>query len=132
MAFKEAKKAAERKEKRKLRGPYARLSGLRMSPRKVRLVVDMIRGRRVEWALASLACCRRSAALPVAKLIRSAVANAAQREDGASRPSSYFIGTATVDEGRTLRRFLPRAKGRSTRIHKRTSHIQITLAPVMA
>ena len=96
-----------------------------MSPRKVRLVVDMIRGRRVEEALNVLAFSRKAAARPVAKLVRSAVANA--DDQGNYDLDRLVVKLAFVDEGPTWRRWLPRAMGRATRIRKRTSHITVEL-----
>ena len=99
---------------------------VRISPRKVRLVVDVVRGKSVSQALSILAFTRKKAALPVQKLLKSAVANAAENH-GVSDVDNLVIDRITVDEGPALKRFMPRARGRATPIRKRTSHIQIIL-----
>jgi len=104
----------------------AKLSHLRISPRKVRLVADLVRGKSVSQALGLLSFTRKKAADPVQKLLKSAVANAAEN-DGIRDVDSLVIDRITVDEGPTLKRYMPRARGRATPIRKRTSHIQISL-----
>ena len=99
---------------------------IRISPRKVRMVVDTVRGKSVSQALSILGFTRKKAALPVQKLLKSAVANAAEN-DGISDVDTLVIDRIMVDEGPTLKRFMPRARGRATPIRKRTSHIRITL-----
>ena len=126
MAKREKEKAIARKEARDARGPNATLRHLRMSPRKVRLVVDLIRGRSVEEALNILTFSDKAASEPVGKLLKSAVANADTK--GSFDLDRLFVKTAFVDEGLTWKRWLPRAQGRATRIRKRTSHITIELA----
>ena len=126
MATRERNKAAARREARKARGPHASLKWLRVSPRKTRLVVDMVRGRDVEEALNILTFSTKAVSEPLGKLVRSAVANADVA--GSYDLDKLFIKTATVDEGPTWRRWLPRAMGRATRIRKRTSHITVELA----
>ncbi|HEU0019783.1 MAG TPA: 50S ribosomal protein L22 [Thermoleophilaceae bacterium] len=104
---------------------------VRRAPRKVRLVMDHIRGKRVDEARAMLAHTPRAAAVDVAKLLDSAVANAENNFE--LDPDDLCILRATADEGPTIKRFRPRALGRATPIHKRTSHLTITLtttAPV--
>ena len=125
MATREREKAARRREERKEVGPQASLRHLRMSPRKVRLVVDLVRGKPVEEALNILTFSPKAAARPVVKLLKSAVANADSK--GEMDVDRLFIKTAFVDEGPTWRRWLPRAMGRATRIRKRTSHITVVL-----
>ncbi len=125
MATRQREKAAKRLQLRLQRGPNAALRSLRMSPRKVRLVVDMVRGRGVGEALDILTFSAKAAARPVAKLIRSAVANA--EEKGGFDIDSLLIKTAFVDEGPTWRRWMPRAMGRATRIRKRSSHVTVEL-----
>ena len=96
---------------------------VRISPQKARLVVDMIRGRKVEEALTVLDFTPKKAARIVAKTLRSAVANA---EDTKNVDVDELIVTRCwVDEGPTLKRMLPRAQGRATRINKRSSHITV-------
>jgi len=125
MATREKQKAERRKEERRALGPQASLNYLRMSPQKVRLVVDLIRGRAVEEALNILTFSPKAAARPLGKLLKSAVANADQK--GGLDLDKLVLKTATVDEGPTWRRWLPRAQGRATRIRKRTSHVTIIL-----
>ena len=124
MSTRQRQKALVRRAKHKLMGPQATLRWLRMSPRKVRLVVDLIRDRPVGDALNILNLCSKTAAKPVAKLLKSAVANA---DSKGYDLDSLIVATAFVDEGATLRRWLPRAMGRATRIRKRTSHITVVL-----
>ena len=126
MSTRQREKAARRIEARQAQGPTASLKWLRMSPRKVRLVVDLIRGQSVEQALSLLNFCDKAAAKPVTKLLRSAVANADNR--GGFDLDRLFVETAVVNEGPTWRRWLPRAMGRATRIRKRTSHVTLILA----
>jgi len=102
----------------------AKLSGLRIAPRKVRIVIDTIRGKSVGDALNILTFTRKAAALPVAKLIKSAVANAEQ--DGVN-VDTLFVKTVTVDQGPAQRRFMPRALGRAFKVNKKTSHVQVVL-----
>lgn len=100
---------------------------VRMAPRKVRLVVDQIRNKSVDKALELLQFNNRAAAEPVAKVLRSAVANA--ENNNGLRSENLQIVSAYVDEGPTLKRIRPRAKGSASRINKRTSHITIVVAP---
>jgi len=125
MATRQRQKAEARRAQRKTMGPSAKLRWLRMSPRKVRLVVDLIRGKHVEEALNVLTFSDKAAAQPVAKLLRSAVANADGKDE--YDIDKLFVETAYVDEGPTWRRWLPRAMGRATRIRKRTSHVTLVL-----
>jgi large subunit ribosomal protein L22 len=104
----------------------ASVTYVRISPRKVRVVVDAVRGKSVSQAMSILAFTRKKAARPVQKLLKSAVANAVEN-DGVSDVDSLVIDRITVDEGPTLKRFMPRARGRATPIHKRTSHIRVAL-----
>ena len=104
----------------------AKATHIRISPRKVRMVVDSVRGRSVSQALNILEFARKKAALPVKKLLKSAVANAVEN-DGVSDVDTLVIERITVDEGPTLKRHMPRARGRATPIRKRTSHVQIIL-----
>lgn len=100
---------------------------VRMAPRKVRMVVDQIRGKQVDRALEQLAFTSRAAAEPVAKTLRSAIANA--ENNNGLRANNLYVKYAYVDEGPTLKRIRPRAKGSASRINKRTSHITVTVAP---
>ena len=107
-------------------GPHASLSFLRVAPRKVRLVAEHVRGLPVGEALAMLRYTPQSAAKPLAKLLRSAVANAEQK-GGHVDVDALFVKTLTVDGGPKMRRFMPRAMGRAYRIEKRTSHVYVEL-----
>ncbi len=103
----------------------ATLKQHRQSPRKVRLVTDLVKDKSVDAALRELRFTTKRAADPVAKLIESAVANA--RENDGKRREDLRIKNITVDQGPTLKRFRPRARGRATSIKKRTSHISVVL-----
>lgn len=100
---------------------------VRMAPRKVRMVVDQIRNKSIEQALEVLNFSTRAAADPVAKVLNSAVANAENNQG--LRARNLVIKAAYVDEGPTLKRIRPRAKGSASRINKRTSHITVIVAP---
>jgi large subunit ribosomal protein L22 len=103
----------------------------RQSPYKMRLVIDEIRGKSVNDALAYLQFSKKHAAVQIAKTLRSAVANAehAAREGNTSLDvDALYISRAVVNEGPKLKRFMPAAMGRATPIHKRTSHVEIELA----
>ncbi len=102
---------------------------VRVAPRKAKPVIDMIRGQQVPLALAMLKHTPRHAARVVEKLLRSAVANAEQKEMGDSE--SMVISKAFVDCGPTYKRFRARSMGRANAIQKRTSHITVAVtAPV--
>src|SRR6266545_4085474 len=122
------KKAPARKAPpaRPVSGPHASLRFLRVTPRKVRLVADEVRGRKVGDALAMLKYTPQSAAKPLAKLLRSAVANAEQK-GGRVDVDALFVKTLTVDQGPKLRRFMARAMGRAYRVEKKTSHVYVEL-----
>jgi large subunit ribosomal protein L22 len=99
---------------------------VRVTPRKARRVVDLIRGMPANEAQAALAFAPQSASDPVGKVLASAIANAGQ-----SRPvdaGALVVSRAWVDEGPTLKRFRPRAQGRGYRILKRTSHITVVVS----
>lgn len=102
---------------------------IRMSPRKVRLVANMIRGKDVPTAVTMLGFSTKRAAIPVEKTIRSATANLLQQDEAAKlEAEDLFVKVITVDEGPTMRRFKARAMGRAFRIRKRTSHINVIVA----
>lgn len=107
-------------------GPHASLSFLRVAPRKVRLVADNVRGMPVGDALAVLRYTPQAAAKHVAKLIRSAVANAEQK-GGRVDVDTLVVKTLTVDQGPKMRRFMARAQGRAYRVEKKTSHVYVEL-----
>ena len=98
------------------------------SARKARLVTDLIRGRSVPEARTILAFSSRAVASDVEKVLSSAVANAESRPDLHWNGDDLYVTSAFVDEGRTLKRFRPRARGRASAIHKRTCHITVELA----
>lgn len=99
---------------------------VRISPRKLRLVADMVRGKSIPEAKAVLSFTPKGGAEVVGKVISSAVANAENNLDLSS--DDLYIGQIYVNEGPTLKRFRPRAMGRAARIRKRTSHITVRLA----
>lgn len=103
----------------------AYLKGVRVAPRKARLVVDLIRGKHVQEALDILKFTNKRAAPMLAKMISSAIANATSA--ATVDVDTLIVAEAFVDEGPTLKRFLPRAQGRATPIRKRTSHITVKL-----
>jgi large subunit ribosomal protein L22 len=105
---------------------------VRVTPRKARRVVDLIRGRQAAEAIAVLEFAPQAASSPVRKVVQSAVANARVKADQASEPFDerlLVVQSAYVDEGPTMKRFRPRAQGRAYRIRKRTSHITVVVAP---
>jgi large subunit ribosomal protein L22 len=101
---------------------------IRLSPRKVRLVVDQIRGKGVEEALNILKFTPKRSALIVSKTLRTAVANAESTQS--VDVDQLYVKQANVDEAGMWKRFTPRAQGRATRIRKRLSHITIVLDEV--
>lgn len=102
---------------------------VRVAPRKVRLVADLVRGKNVDEALNILQFTAKRAAPVIAKLIESALHNVEQSEKLDWDIDDLCVSTIFVNEGPTLRRFKPRAMGRATRINKRTSHITVVLEP---
>ena len=109
----------------------ARVKHIRVTPTKARRVVNLIRGKQAEEALAILKFAPQGASEPVYKLVASAMANARVKADAENSyldEQDLFISAAFVDEGTTLKRFQPRAQGRAFQILKRTSHITIVLA----
>ena len=99
---------------------------IRMSPQKVRLVLDVVRGKPVREALAILEFLPKRAAGPVAKAVQSAAANAENNFN--MDPDDLYIARTSADEGRTLKRWRPRARGRVNQILKRSSHITVVVA----
>jgi len=103
----------------------------RQSPYKMRLVIDQIRGKNVNEALALLRFSKKHAAKQIEKVLTSAVANAeyhARESDESIDVDTLFVKKAIVNEGPKLKRFMPAAMGRATPIHKRTSHVEIVVA----
>lgn len=101
------------------------LRNLRVSPRKVRLLVDLVRGMKAVDAVNELRFSKKHAAVPVRKLIESAMANAVHNHH--MDVNSLVVRTAFVDQGVTLKRWMPRAFGRATMLRKRSSHVTIGL-----
>ena len=109
----------------------ARVRHIRVTPQKARRVVDLIRGKQAQEALAILKFAPQGASEPVYKLVASAMANARVKADAANSyldERDLVVSKAYVDEGTTLKRFQPRAQGRAFKILKRTSHITVVLA----
>lgn len=108
-------------------GSYAIARYVRMSPTKVRRVVDVVRGMSVSEALDVLRYAPQAASEPVFKAVASATANAENTDN--LRADDLYISQAFVDEGMTMRRIRPRAKGSASRILKRSSHITVVVEP---
>lgn len=106
----------------------AKLRYLRIAPRKVRLVADLIRGKNVEEATHILNFVRKRAAKPILKLLNSAIANATHNFQ--LKKENLYIAKITVDEGPKLKRWRPRARGIAYEIQKKTSHVTLVLAEV--
>lgn len=115
--------------KKKHRANQARARLVRIAPRKVRLVLDLVRGKSVDEALNILQFTPKRAAPVVAKLIESALGNIMESEELDWDIDDLVVARIFADEGPTLRRYKPRAQGRATRINKRTSHITVVLEP---
>lgn len=129
-----AKTAEKKKQENREEAPLEELPTVsatarfvRMSPRKLRLVADMVRGKDVADARVILSFSTRAGAGVVDKLIASAVANAENNHDLSS--DDLYISSMFVNGGPVLKRFRPRAMGRASRIRKRTSHVTVELAP---
>lgn len=101
------------------------LKNYRQSPRKVRLIADLVRGKDLPKALEMLKFVNKRASLPFSKLIQSAAANA--KSQGVD-VSTLFVKSVAVDKGTVLKRFMPRARGSAARINKRNSHLTVELA----
>lgn len=120
-------KAKARKENKDTR-PQATAKYVRISSRKVKIVIDLIRGKQLGEAVSILMNTPKAAAKPVLKLVKSAAANA-ENNQGID-PETLYVAEAFANEGPTLKRFRPRAQGRASRIRKRTSHITVILDQV--
>lgn len=101
------------------------LKNYRQSPRKVRLLADLVRGKKVSVALSTLRFADKRAALPFAKVIESAMANAKQ---AGKDETKLKIAKVMVQKGVVAKRFMPRARGSASRINKRSSHIVVELS----
>ena len=127
MASRSRDKAIARKENKDQR-PFAVAKFIRISPSKVRIVIDLIRGKNYFDALAILENTPKAASLPVKKLLNYAAAKA-EVNKGMSKDDLY-VAEIFADNGPTLKRVMPRAQGRAFRILKRTSHITVILDSV--
>lgn len=124
MATRSREKALQRRENADRR-PHATAKYIRVSTRKAQAVVNLIRGKSVREAEAILQYTPKGATEPVAKLLKSAVANAENNLD--LNRDDLYVAEAFANQGPTLMRFRPRSHGRASRIRKRTSHITIVL-----
>ncbi len=120
---KRRRKEREAERREAMKHKHGVLRYIRIAPRKVRVVADTIRGRRVEEALAILAHTPKRAAKPIARMLHSMVANAQEVSD----IDRLVIKEIRVDQGPTLKRWLPRAMGRATMIQKKTSHVTLVI-----
>ena len=103
----------------------AYLRGVRIAPRKVKIVLDLIRNKPTDVALAILRHTPKAASEPVAKLLKSAIANAENNHD--MDKNHLYVAECFVTPGMTMKRIMPRAQGRAFRINKKTSHITLVL-----
>ena len=120
------KRLAAEKRKAALKNMYfAKLNGVPSSPRKMRYVVDMIRGLEVNRALGVLRFSKKAAAVDVEKLLRSAIANWEAKKDRKAEDGELFVSRVFVDEGVTMKRMRPAPQGRGYRIRKRSNHVTL-------
>lgn len=122
------KEMADRMKEERKSNAFAKLNNEPSSPRKMRLVADIIRGKEVFQALGILKFTRKHAAVPLEKLLRSAIDNWQAKNSGADvAEAGLIVKDITVDGGRTLKRISPAPQGRAHRIRKRSNHVTITL-----
>ena len=120
------KRLAAEKRKEALKTQYfAKLQNVPSSPRKMRYVVDMVRGMEVNRALGTLKFSKKAASEVLEKLLRSAIANWEQKHDRKAEDGELFITKIFVDEGVTLKRMRPAPQGRGYRIRKRSNHVTL-------
>lgn len=120
------KKLAAQKRKEALKTQYfAKLQNVPSSPRKMRYVVDMVRGMEVNRALGTLKFSKKAASETVEKLLLSAIANWEQKNDRKAEEGELYITKIFVDEGVTLKRMRPAPQGRGYRIRKRSNHVTL-------
>ena len=120
------KRLAAEKRKEALKTEYfAKLQNVPSSPRKMRYVVDMVRGMEVNRALGTLKFSKKAASEVLEKLLRSAIANWEQKNDRKAEDGELFITKIFVDEGVTLKRMRPAPQGRGYRIRKRSNHVTL-------
>ena len=110
----------------KLRSARATLDSHNQSPRKVRLVANLVKGKKISDALTALEFLPKRAAEPVAKVIKSAAANAKQKGEN---PDELTVANVTVESAGMLKRYMPRAFGRAALIRHKKSRVKVTLAP---
>lgn len=122
---KRKKLAAEQRKEARSTQYFARLVNIPSSPRKMRLVADMVRGMEVNKALGVLRFSSKLAATPMEKLLRSAISNWEQKNGRQADEGELYISKIYVDESMTLKRLRPRAQGRGCRIRKRSNHLTI-------
>ena len=101
---------------------------IRMSPRKLRVVANMVRGEQVESAISTLKLMPKKAARVISKALVSAAANAEDKSGGDVDVDNLHIKTIVVDGGPTIKRWMPRAMGRANRINHRTSHLTVVVS----
>lgn len=116
--------AEKRKEARKTQY-FAKLRNVPSSPRKMRYVVDLVRGMEVNRALGTLRFSKKAASQDVEKLLRSAIANWEQKNERKAEDGELYITKIYVDEGTTLKRMRPAPQGRGYRIRKRSNHVTL-------
>ena len=127
MGVRKRERALEIKEAKKSLA-FAKLNNCPTSPRKMRLVADLVRGVEVEKALAILKCNQKEAAARLVKLLLSAIANWQAKNEGANlEDAQLFVKEIRVDEGAMLKRLRPAPQGRAHRIRKRSNHVTLVL-----
>ena len=119
------KMSAERRKEARTTQYFARLNNIPSSPRKMRLVIDMVRGMEVDKALGILHFSNKNAARDVEKTLKSAIANWEQKNDRKADEGELIVSKIFVDEGVTLKRMRARAQGRGNRIRKRSNHLTV-------
>ena len=122
---KRKKLAAERRKEALKTQYFAKLNDVPSSPRKMRYVVDLIRGMEVNRALGTLRFSQKAASADVEKLLRSAIANWEQKNERKAEDGELFVSRVFVDCGATLKRMRPAPQGRGYRIRKRSNHVTL-------
>lgn len=116
---------ADRIKEAKKTAYFASLRNVPSSPRKMRYVVDLVRGMEVSKALATLKFCSKDASKDLEKVVRSAIANWEQKNERKAENGELYISKIYVDEGATLKRMRPAPQGRGYRIRKRSNHVTV-------
>ena len=122
---KRKKLAAEARKAARKTQYFAKLKDVPSSPRKMRYVVDLVRGMEVNRALGTLKFCAKAASADVEKVLRSAIANWEQKNERKAEDGELYITKIFVDEGATLKRMRPAPQGRGYRIRKRSNHVTL-------